>query len=129
MKKLKLTIGGKDFYGDLKTETMPEFCKKLEALTPFSTRGSIAKLATNEFMLPTRISYETPEHLQEYGKGDVMFFSNFQIMCVFHGDCECIMKAACVAHFSEEECERMSSEGLQIWYEPGKEVIVDVVEV
>lgn len=130
MKKLKVNIGGKDFYADFLEDKAPVTCAAIEAAGKFECFVFSAKICSNEItwntpcedldILENPVFYEDP--------GNVVLYPAWNAICVFSGPTEPVGECTLFAKFTDD-LPGFAEEAAKVWYKQGGRVTTEVVEV
>ena len=129
-KKLKITLGGREFTADLCLDEAPVTCAAIEATGGFDSVVFAANICSNE------ITWNTPcgdltvleNKVFEEEPGNVVFYPTWGAICAFFGPTEPAGWCTKFAEIVPEDLAAFTEEADKVWYRQGGLVSTRIVE-
>ncbi|MDV3429405.1 MAG: DUF3830 family protein [Bacillota bacterium] len=128
MKKLKITFHQKSFYASLLEKEAPNTIAAIEAICPFKSRVSYAKLADREFFFQTPAFYDLVENPTYSQAGDVAFYGSRQCICIFYDNLTPLGFVNQFASIEPADLGRLRTEADTIWEKQGDIIQIEVID-
>lgn len=128
MKKLKIFFHQKIFYANLLQKEAPNTIAAIEAVCPFQSRVSYAKLADREFFFQTPAFYDFVENPTYSKAGDVAFYGSRQCICVFYDKLTPLGFVNQFASIEPSDLDRLRTEADTIWEKQGDIIRIEVID-
>ena len=131
MKKLKITLGGKEFLADVLYDKAPKIIAALETAGKFDSVVFAANICSNEITWNTPVDdvdeLENPVFYED--PGNIIYYPSWGAICVFFGPTEPAGWCNLFAKFPADELEKFKVEANKVWYKQGGLVTTEFVEV
>jgi hypothetical protein len=88
---------------------------------PFESFATHAKIAGPEIMVQAPFFAEPENEVQAQEGGNICFWPNRQILCMFYGSCPGLGPTSLVARVAEN-IEGLKAAGRRIWIKPGERI-------
>lgn len=128
MKKLKLTFHGKSFSARLLGKEAPGTVAAVQAVCPFESRVSYAKIGDREIVCQTPAFFDEVENPVSPGEGDVVFYGPRQSLCVFYDKLDPLFYVNRFAVMEPEDLPAFRREADTVWAHPGDILRVEIVD-
>lgn len=130
LEKLKITVGGKEFYAKLLQDKAPKTIAQMKEHGPIHTVMHAAKVVNEEVMCPAPYFYEAKENpVFDQDPGNVCFYAQKHTIAIFFGDVIPVADCPNFAKIEEDSLPGFQEVARTAWKNQGQPITFEVVNV
>ncbi len=130
MEKLKITVGGKEFYATLHTDKAPITVAQVKAASPIKTKMHAAKVVKDEIMMPAPIFYDANENpVFNQDPGNICFYGPKHTIAIFFGDVKPVADCPNWAKIDAECLADFQAVARTAWGNQEQDITFEVVDI